>query len=383
MPIAPPATVVGAVRVPLPYGLFTAAPPREASPDRWENGVNFDPGTCEPAGGIGSVECDPDTDTVGLPKDLDPNSTGYGEASQFTVYGHYTCSALASGDAEAKAQEHLLSREEARVEQAVWTGDLGNTPALATDDTTVLGTGLDPAGAVASLEGFLAFTYGSLGVIHMSRETASILASRKIIVADRNRLTTRLGTPVVAGAGYPGTGPDGAGDHWAYATPAVLVYRSEVFTPSSRPGDLIDRQRNDVYAVAERNYLAGWDPCGVAAVQIDVSAGGGGGVGPQGLSAYEVAVENGFEGDEAQWLESLRGPKGDPGEDGPKGDPGEDGADGAPGAPGADGQDGAPGADGADGQDGAPGVVQSIMGGDGVTVDDTDPANPIVSVEAP
>lgn len=33
----------------------------------------------------------------------------------------------------------------------------------------------------------------------------------------------------------------------------------------------------------------------------------------QGQSAYEVAVENGFKGSEAEWLESLKGPKGDPG----------------------------------------------------------------------
>lgn len=37
------------------------------------------------------------------------------------------------------------------------------------------------------------------------------------------------------------------------------------------------------------------------------------------------------------------------------------------------------GAAGANGTDGADGVVQSIVAGDGVTVDDTDPANPIVS----
>lgn len=31
----------------------------------------------------------------------------------------------------------------------------------------------------------------------------------------------------------------------------------------------------------------------------------------QGKSAYEIAVENGFEGTEAEWLESLKGDKGD------------------------------------------------------------------------
>lgn len=35
--------------------------------------------------------------------------------------------------------------------------------------------------------------------------------------------------------------------------------------------------------------------------------------GPQGLSAYEVAVENGFVGTEEEWLASLVGPPGESG----------------------------------------------------------------------
>ena len=41
--------------------------------------------------------------------------------------------------------------------------------------------------------------------------------------------------------------------------------------------------------------------------------------GDSGKSAYEIAVEEGFSGDEQEWLDSLIGPKGDKGE---KGDPG-------------------------------------------------------------
>lgn len=53
--------------------------------------------------------------------------------------------------------------------------------------------------------------------------------------------------------------------------------------------------------------------------------------GEDGLSAYQVAVANGFVGNEAAWLASLVGPTG------------ADGQAGADGAPGVDGQDGAPG----------------------------------------
>lgn len=41
--------------------------------------------------------------------------------------------------------------------------------------------------------------------------------------------------------------------------------------------------------------------------------------GKDGKSAYEVAVKNGFEGTEAEWLESLKGEKGDKGEQGIQG----------------------------------------------------------------
>lgn len=43
--------------------------------------------------------------------------------------------------------------------------------------------------------------------------------------------------------------------------------------------------------------------------------------GPQGLSAYQVAVANGFAGTQAEWLASLKGEKGDQGDQGPAGIP--------------------------------------------------------------
>jgi len=52
---------------------------------------------------------------------------------------------------------------------------------------------------------------------------------------------------------------------------------------------------------------------------------------------------------------------------------------GADGTNGIDGTNGTNGTNGADGADGADGVVQSIVAGTGITIDDTDPANPIVT----
>lgn len=62
--------------------------------------------------------------------------------------------------------------------------------------------------------------------------------------------------------------------------------------------------------------------------------------GKDGLSAYELAKENGFVGTLAEWLESLKGADGQPGKDGVDGKNGIDGKDGRDGADGRDGVDG-------------------------------------------
>ena len=70
------------------------------------------------------------------------------------------------------------------------------------------------------------------------------------------------------------------------------------------------------------------------------SSGGGG---ADGKSAYEIAVENGFEGDETAWLKSLKGEKGDAGAQGatgPRGPQGEQGEQGPKGDTGPQGQQG-------------------------------------------
>lgn len=83
--------------------------------------------------------------------------------------------------------------------------------------------------------------------------------------------------------------------------------------------------------------------------------------GANGDSAYEVAVDNGFQGSEDEWLASLKGEPGEKGDPGQKGDPGEKGAPGEKGdpgdrgVPGEKGDTGAAGAAGPPGEKGAPG----------------------------
>ena len=82
--------------------------------------------------------------------------------------------------------------------------------------------------------------------------------------------------------------------------------------------------------------------------------------GKDGRSAYEIAIENGFVGTVAEWLESLKGRDGIDGKDGLPGKDGKDGADGLPGKDGTNGKDGLPGKDGRDGRDGKDGVSPDL-----------------------
>ncbi|MGB0457199.1 MAG: hypothetical protein ACPGGH_02625, partial [Chitinophagales bacterium] len=68
---------------------------------------------------------------------------------------------------------------------------------------------------------------------------------------------------------------------------------------------------------------------GTAWTAIGSGSGTQGPAGSDGASAYQVAVNNGFVGTEADWLNSLEGADGATGATGPQGPAGADGADGA------------------------------------------------------
>ena len=104
--------------------------------------------------------------------------------------------------------------------------------------------------------------------------------------------------------------------------------------------------------------------------------------GAAGKSAYEVALQNGFTGTEADWLTSLKGQKGDTGAPGAKGAPGEKGERGEKGDVGETGEKGEKGDTGTPGKDGVKGT-DGKDGADGfsptATVTETD-AGAVISI---
>lgn len=101
--------------------------------------------------------------------------------------------------------------------------------------------------------------------------------------------------------------------------------------------------------------------------QIDeLKKNGAGKPGADGKSAYEIALENGFEGTEAEWLESLKGDTGPAGPQGEKGETGDAGPSGPQGETGPQGPQGETGPQGPQGETGPVGP-QGPAGADGRT----------------
>ena len=100
--------------------------------------------------------------------------------------------------------------------------------------------------------------------------------------------------------------------------------------------------------------------------------------GTDGKSAYQIAVEQGYQGSESDWLSSLKGDKGDTGERGEKGDTGlqgergEKGETGQQGKQGPTGEKGEKGDAGVAGKDGFSPIANVVKDGSVITITITD-----------
>lgn len=295
---------------PLPFSLWDSVQQRSGDGDpHWRNGVTWQqrcpqvPDTlydeCIAVTGTGSPPAFPT-----LPVGGNVLSTNQG-ATPFTVYAEYDCSPVGLDDF-AYAETAMARMEAYAVENAFWTGKVGNTtsglvanialPHLAANaqildanqivlqnaaSQVVTGTGVDVTDGLGQLESALATCYGGTGVIHIPLAVLPTFNAWNLVVRDGPVLRTVKGNLVVAGSGYPGTSPAGAapaaGQTWIYATGAVFGYRSDVWTVSMP--ETFDRAKNTVRSLAQRTYVLGYECCLLAAqVATGVPATGGGGI---------------------------------------------------------------------------------------------------------
>lgn len=152
---------------------------------------------------------------------------------------------------------------------------------------------------------------------------------------------------------YQDSGINAVGDAFVIVKtyPSIQAMQDDYNNPEVKKGQFVMIDTGDVENEEDsRLYLKGnteWK------FISDLS----GAQGIQGLSAYQVAVQHGFEGTEAEWLISLKGEKGETGPKGDKGNTGEKGDTGERGPQGLQGERGLQGIQGEQGEQGIQGPV--------------------------
>lgn len=152
---------------------------------------------------------------------------------------------------------------------------------------------------------------------------------------------------------YQDSGINAVGDAFTIVKtyPSIQAMEDDYNNPEVKTGQFVMIDTGDVENEEDsRLYLKGdteWK------FISDLS----GAQGIQGLSAYQVAVQHGFEGTEDEWLISLKGEKGETGPKGDKGNTGEKGDTGERGPQGLQGERGLQGIQGEQGEQGIQGPV--------------------------
>lgn len=142
------------------------------------------------------------------------------------------------------------------------------------------GTGVSPKKALSMLEGAISNSpTGGGGVIHMTRETAAAIVGGGIGYREDPQgdglLLTSLGTPVVVGSGYTGSGPDGSTDatpsgatRWAYVTGPVTVHLGPIQSVNDSIAQGFNPRTNDSTVTALRPAAVHFDTTIFYAVEI-------------------------------------------------------------------------------------------------------------------
>ena len=171
---------------------------------------------------------------------------------------------------------------------AIRIGESHDNKALVSASATILngGTALSARRALALIEHEIGQVSdgGEQGVIHMTRDTAALLASNSNMLfheEGKDHLQTLGGTPVIVGSGYSGNGPVGATgatasdtNKWIYATGTVKTYLGDVDVVNDNLAQAYDvsGNQNDMKLKAIRPAAAYFDTSIHLAVRVDLSA---------------------------------------------------------------------------------------------------------------
>lgn len=188
-------------------------------------------------------------------------------------------------DYPGRARRQMELATTKALESEFWTGATKPwNPHLAAPNAVVLNVGgianptpMTPGCALAALNQALGDCgIGGRGMIHSTIDLATLWSNISGgLMRDGQRLTTTVrDTTVVAGAGYTGSGPNGAdppaGSAWAYATGPVQVRLGDIQVVPDTVAEAVDRHSNEITYRGERMASAAWDTCCLAAALVQV-----------------------------------------------------------------------------------------------------------------
>lgn len=245
-----PATTVDAPPAPEPAtGLISLAQQPDASDPRWIGGYTYSPElpsrtartrsmiTDSVGQNVGSAEQSASVSTIPVLLTAEDQHSGFVQTSEDWV---------------ARITRILEMYSSKLLERELWLGEIARQDGLpnrvlATNETRVITPSsgpIAPQKAVSLLVGALGDAGMGGVMIHAPKRIGLQLPD-----GWRNEQTfSDFGFVVVAGTGYPGTGPDGNGDNWLYATEMVNVRLGDVEASEVR----FDRTTNTSYMYAER-----------------------------------------------------------------------------------------------------------------------------------
>lgn len=258
------------VPIPQKYGLIDAVQFINEDDPHWETGVTWENKYC-----VNTDTTLPDCPAGTQPAKHHDRGLTFGFSDPFTVYGHFKCSNVGRPAQEAFdiATARLEYNEHRSVESTFWTGttDVGIVhPSLAVGDPaagiapvdlTPGGGAVDAVSALFLLENGLAQCSPGLGLIHVQYGFLNYLAYHRLVHLEtepdgKECYYTKLGQKVIAGVGYPGSGPSNVaaltGETWLFASSQIGAIKSEVFLTPDLPKEAINRNLNDITVFAER-----------------------------------------------------------------------------------------------------------------------------------
>lgn len=162
----------------------------------------------------------------------------------------------------------------AQVARELQTGAMTGNPSLVANATEVVSALTPVDEALFVVNEMAAALDGAEVLIHSSPGLFELLVNEYDITSDGNVFRTATGHVLVGDAGHDGSiAPDGettdAGGSWLYVTLPVMSWLGEV-EPVGQFSARFDHERDTLDSIFIRQAIVGFDPCWVAAVQVQV-----------------------------------------------------------------------------------------------------------------